>query len=166
MGLFDFFKSKPINTPPTDLPTAPSGLEWQLVDNMFYVLTPTFFKQVKSDRFRMFTADGHSQMSITNYKFSDSSANPSKADLENMILPHYKDYVEKGGYIAIDDLEATDEYICQSFKVDEETHYYLTTYVKLGGQLLFSNFIVRMMTDYDKEFWKIVHLMRTSIRPK
>lgn len=165
MGLFDFLKSKGQQSS-QNLPKPPDGFKWHLVDDIFYVYALDIYEFVKSDRFRLTVPGDISQISITNFEFSGSATKMTKEDFETNVLPIYKKYVDQGGYEPINDLEANDSYISQSFKVDNETHYCLTTGTLIKNKLIISNFLIRYNSEYDKGMRDIIKMMCKSIRPK
>lgn len=162
MGLFDFLKSKPQQ--PTYL--APDGYKQFLVDNIFYIQAPDYFEFVESDRFRLKNADETKLVSITNWAREGVTTKMTKEDLKSMILPLYKKYIEEGGFEAFNDLETENDYISQSFKVDDETQYYLTTNNIINGRLIISGIIMRTSLDYSKENRQILKEMQKSIKAK
>ena len=65
------------------------------------------------------------------------------------MLPLYDKYVDEGGYVPYDDFFINKNQISKSFKIDDETQYYLTTINTIGGRTVLSSFIIRDIGMYD-----------------
>ena len=121
-----------------------------VVDSLFRIGLPVGWGPYESDRFRAKTQDGKIQISITNWHKKDN-APMGQEELKATVLPTYKSFVEEGGYEPYDDLIVNDKYISKSFKVDDETQYYLTTTNNIDGRIIITGFIIRDIAEYDPQ---------------
>ena len=122
-----------------------------VVDSMFRIGIPVGREPYDSDHFRAKTQDDKIQSSITNWHKKDSNAPMGQEELKATVLPTYKRFVEESSYEPYDDLIANDKYISKSFKVDDETQYYLTTTNNIDGRIIISSFIIRNIAEYDPQ---------------
>lgn len=126
-------------------------LETHLVDSLYWVGIPADWTPFASDRFRAKTQDGKTQISITNWVIDSGEESVGEEQLKASVLPLYKSFVEEGGYEAYDDLIVNNNYISKSFKVDEETQYFLTMLNKKGDKVYQSSFIIRDIAEYNPQ---------------
>jgi len=160
MKLFKFFKK---NVP------AEAGIEQQqryLVDDLYYITTSSELKPVKSDRFRMETESGKVQLSISNYEFSHFVPGVSVNDITNFVLPLFKDFIENGGYIPLDNLTIEDNFVCQSFKVGQESQYILYTLNNFNNRTIVSSFMLSDFDTYKEGVKKILLYTYYKMEPK
>lgn len=157
MGLFNFKKSKKQKQEAKESTAQNKDhITTFVVDDIFQISTVSDFMKVDGDRFRLATEDGKVRLSISNYLSTDNIEDVNKEYLKELILPLYKDYQESGGYEAYDDLITENDHISQSFKVDDETQYYLTTVKKWGDQTVLTTFIMRDIDEYSEDARKIL----------
>ena len=157
MGLFNFIRSKKQKQDTKESAAQKNEhITSFVVDNLFQITTVSDFKKVDGDRFRLATEDDKVRLSISNYLSTDSIEKVNKEYLKEIILPLYKDYQENGGYEAFDDLITENDHISQSFKIDNETQYYLTTVKEWGGQTVLTTFIIRDIDEYSEDVRKIL----------
>ena len=126
-------------------------LKFHLVDDLFIIGLPVQWESFKSDRFRAKTKDERTQISITTWNLKDDIQPPFDHELKEIVLPQYEDYVNKGGYEPHDDLIINEKYISKSFKVDDETQYYLMTMNNVNGETYLTNLIIRDIGKYDPQ---------------
>jgi hypothetical protein len=146
LNMFNPFKKK-INPGDSEV-SRTFILKTHTVNGLFYIGLPVDWKPFESDRFRAKTQDGKTQISITNYRISEVHT-INKLFFEDWKLHLYDDFVTKGGYEPYDDLLANNQYISKSFKVDEETQYYLTTAKALVDSTMVTDIIIRDIGNYD-----------------
>ncbi len=151
MGLFDRFKSKKNAGGVIPFEDFTLVLKTYIVDSLFTIGLPAGWEPYPSDRFRAKTQDGKTHISITNWKFNSDNKPLDRQELEAIILPLYEKFVTEGAYEPYDDLIVNDTYISKSFKVDEETQYYLTTINKSGESFYQTGFIIRNIGDYNPQ---------------
>ena len=167
MGLFDKIR-KPKTTPEHTQGVVPFNdvtcvMKPYIVDGMLRVNIPVHWEPYESDRFRAKSKDGKTQISITNWKIADSAL-PIAEQLINMVNPLYERFVVEGGYEPHNDFIANDAYISKSFKVDEETQYYLTTMNQAHGKTIATGIIVRDIGEYDPEMRATLLIIASSIQ--
>lgn len=126
-------------------------LKTHLVDSLFWVGLPIGWEPYDSDRFRAQTQDGKTCISITNWLLDDQNTPISEERMRARVLPLYEKFVVEGGYEPYDDLFSTSNRISKSFKVDEETQYYLTVINKVNDKIYQSNFVIRDIGEYSPQ---------------
>ena len=119
-----------------------------LVDGIYSIGLPVDWKPFESDRFRAKTDDGKTQISITNYNMKLDGTCSIEEELKKLVLPQYEDFITGGGYVPYDDLIVNEKYISRSFKIDNETQYYLTTINSINGNNILTGFIIRDIDEY------------------
>lgn len=120
-----------------------------IVDGIYSIGIPVGWNVFESDRFRCKTEDEKTQMSITNWNIDNPSSNED--ELRSRVLPLYDKYVDEGGYVPYDDFFINENQISKSFKVDNETQYFLTTINAIGGKTVLSSFIIHDIGTYDPQ---------------
>lgn len=164
MGLFDIFRSKDKNDSGYQ---PPAGKKVVSVDDIYLVTVPEEWKQFESDRFRMRNADSTIQLSISNYGKQGTDEEYSIEDLKAQMLPLLENFVTEGGYESLNDLEIGKNYICQSFKVDEETQYYFYTWRNVKqSQLVISAFCIRAIGPFSQQLKDTLKATGESIMHK
>ncbi len=151
MGLFDRFKSKKNAGGVIPFEDFTLVLKTHLVDSLFTIGLPAGWEPYQSDRFRAKTQDNKTHISITTWKLNSDNKPAGRQQLEAIILPLYEKFVTEGAYEPYDDLIINDTYISKSFKVDEETQYYLTVMNKSGKNTYQTGFIIRDIGDYNPQ---------------
>jgi len=168
MGLFDKFKKgKSISdniqgvVPFEDLNLI---MKTHLVDGIYMVGLPIGWNVYESDRFRAKTEDGKTEISITNWSIDNPRSN--EEELKSSVLPLYDKFVVEGGYEPYDDFVFNDNKISKSFKVDDETQYYLTTINVIGEQNILTQFIIRDIGSYDPQMRAILAIIVSTMQFK
>jgi hypothetical protein len=160
MGLLSFLKPKKESESLT-------GFKNHLIDTIITISIPADWIPFKSDRFRTATQDGKTKMSVTNYEKQNSAQmDVNEQFLKDLKLPLYEKFKTEGGYEPYNDLESTDSYIMQSFKVDEETQYYLSTANSIKGSVVCTDIIIREIAEYDLKTRLLLLNIFKSIKPK
>jgi hypothetical protein len=126
------------------------------VDEIFWIGLPIGWEPFESDRFRAKTQDEKTKISITNWVLADESQIADGQQLKTRVLPLYEKFIVEGGYEPYDDLIANKKYISRSFKVDEETQYYLTAINNVESKQYRSDFIIRDMDKYNPQMRAIL----------
>ena len=132
---------------------------------IFAIRLPADWEPFESDRFRAKSPDESTMLSITLYGSEDSSGFINSEFFKNAQLGMYERFVIEGGDEPYDDPLITDEFISQSFKVDDETQYYLTTARKLDDQIVIANIIIRDLGAYDMRLRAVIQAIKNSITP-
>ena len=132
---------------------------------IFGISLPADWEPFESDRFRAKSQDETTLLSITLYQAEDAAAFINSDFFRDAQLGMYERFVVEGGYEPYDDLLITDEFITQSFKVDDETQYYLTTANKVDERIIITNIIIRDLGDYDMRLRAVIQAMKNSITP-
>lgn len=153
----------------------PPGVEGQaeyIVDmrphnlsGVFSVRLPAGWEPFESDRFRAKSQDEKTQVSITLFAGKDPSVPVDSVFFKDLQVGMFERFVTEGGYEPYDDLLVTDAFIAQSFKVDDETQYYLTTAHPIDGQLIIANVIIRDLSDYSIRMRAVLQAIRHSMEP-
>jgi len=133
-----------------------------LVDGIYRVGIPDSWNVYESDRFRAKTEDGRTEISITNW----SSKEPFsiEKDLKERFLRLYEQFVSEHGYEPYDDFVFNDNKISKSFKVDDETQYYLSTINVMGEQNILTQFIIRDNGNYDPQIRATLALIVSTMQ--
>jgi hypothetical protein len=131
---------------------------------IFAIRLPADWEPYESDRFRAKTRDETTQLSVTLYQ-GDASSVINSEFFRNSQMGLYRRFVTEGGYEPYDDLLVKDAFITQSFKVDEETQYYLTSAHRRGDELFLANIIIRNLSGYDTRLRAIIQAIQHSIEP-
>lgn len=120
------------------------------VDDIFEICVPDYLEEIEDDYFSMVGPEENSHLTIRNYEFSGNALKMSEEDLKRNVLPTYKKYVDEVGCEAVNDLVSNDKYISQSFKLGDETYYYLTTWSTVRDKLVVSQILLRHFDDYSE----------------
>ncbi len=159
MKLFNFFKKK--EKEPVALP----GKKVHFLYHYFTVELPSDWEPFESDRFRAKTKDESTQISIT--VFSKKGENTIDADFfKELKLKLYDLFVVEGEYEPHEDLLTEENFISKSFKVDDETQYYLTTAYNINGKTFVMDFIIRNTGDYNAEMRNTLLEIKDSVQYK
>ena len=135
------------------------------LSGVFSVRLPADWEPFESDRFRAQSQDEKTLLSVTLFAGKDPSAPINSDFFKDVQMGMFERFVTEGGYEPYDDLLVTDGFITQSFKVDDETQYYLTTARKVGEQLIIANIIIRDLADYSIRMRAIIQSIRHSMEP-
>lgn len=156
MGIFNFGKKH------RDIVT---NFKTVSVDNIYLISIPDDWYPYESDRFRTSTKDQKINFSATNYsKEVAQSDEYSNEYLESQFLPLFEKFVNEGGYVSNNDLEIRDNFIYQSFIVDDESQYYYYTSRLINNNLrVIIAFILRQEGSYKKEYADIIKKIGGSI---
>ena len=127
-----------------------------LIDGIYSIGLPVGWKSFESDRFRAKTDDGKTQISITNWNMKLDGTCSIEEELRKLVLPQYEDFVTGGGYMPYDDLIVNEKYISRSFKIDNETQYYLTTINSINENNILTGFIIRDIDEYRPQMRAIL----------
>ncbi len=142
MGLFDIFKSKNDNQQKELTKTL-------AIDNIYLLTIPSDWTPYESDRFRTINNTKTVNFSITNYGKELDKNNPfTLEELKQETFALFERFVNEGGYEAINDREANNNYVYQAFKVDDEIQYYYYTSREALGQSIRIVFILKETGDY------------------
>jgi len=166
MSIFDKFrKQKKVsdNNQNIQITNANDGFKVHAVDGILKIELPEYWESFESDRFRAKSSDGKTQISITNFGM-DIKQSLGETLLKNITLPLYERFVAEGGFEPHDDLIVNDRFISKSFKVDEETQYYLTAINMIGGKVIQTAIIVRDIGEYNLELRKILLSIAETIQ--
>jgi hypothetical protein len=126
-----------------------------LIDDMFIVKLPINWLPYASDKFRAKTKDNKTQISIVNYAKEGTECIDSQF-FKNLKLELYDRYVSEGKYEPYDDLIVNNDFISKSFKVDKETHYYLTKAYNVDDNTIITEFIMRDIGNYNVQMRTIL----------
>ncbi|MCF6360537.1 MAG: hypothetical protein L3J29_07220 [Cyclobacteriaceae bacterium] len=146
MGIFSMFNKNKNKETSTNSET---NFKEHLIDNFFIVKLPIDWIPYKSDRFRAKTKNGKLQMSIINYANQTGEIEVNSDFFKELKIDLYAKFVTEGGYEPYDDLIVTNDFISKSFKVDDETQYYLTTARNVNGRGIITEIIIREFDDYS-----------------
>ena len=160
MGLFDIFKNR-------EHESSEYSFKMVLVDELLLIEIPTDWMEYESDRFRTINKSKSINFSMSNFgKELDESSRFSLNELKSEINSLFVRFEKEGGYIPINDKEATDNFVYQSFKVDDETQYYFYTYRETENQLIRTTLILREIGDYKISSKNLLLKIGLSIRIK
>lgn len=155
--------------PLLEIPKPNGGTRYELdmrphdLYGMFTIHLPADWEPFESDRFRAKTADGATQVSIMLYAQNGA---PEVLDADFFLhtgMGMYRRFVHEGGYEPYNDLSVTDHFICHSFKVDDETQYYLTTAGEHNGQTVMANIIIRDVGEYNPKLRAVIQAICNGI---
>ncbi|MBL4746156.1 MAG: hypothetical protein JKY08_07285 [Flavobacteriaceae bacterium] len=163
MGIFSFFnknKSKEVSEP------SKSTFKEHLIDDFLIVTLPIDWIPYESDRFRARTTNEKLQMSIINYGNQTGERIVNAAFFKELKLELYERFVTEGEYEPYEDLIVTNNFITKSFKVDDETQYYLTTARNVNGRLIITDIIIRELDDYSTDMSLLIQEISNSMQLK
>jgi len=166
MGLFDRFK-KGKNTSNNTQGIVPFDnlnliMKTHVVDGLYRVSIPNNWNVYESDRFRAKTEDGKTEISITNWNSKEPLS--IEKDLKERFLRLYEQFVSEHGYEPYNDYVFNDNKISKSFKVDDETQYYLSTINIVGEQSILTQFIIRDIGNYDPQMRATLALVVSTMQ--
>ena len=153
MGLFDKFKKgkKASDNVQGAVPFDDLNLAMKTysLEGLYRIGIPVGWNVYESDRFRARTEDGKTEISITNWNSKEPLS--IEKDLKERFLQLYEQFVSEHGYEPYEDFVFNDNKISKSFKVDDETQYYLSTINVVGEQNILTQFIIRDIGNYDPQ---------------
>ncbi|SHN56478.1 hypothetical protein [Desulfovibrio litoralis] len=129
------------------------------------IALPVEWVPFESDRFRAKNADGSVLVSVSVFSISpEQAASFSSSDYIQDQRGLFQRFVDEGGYEPYDDFHAEDTFVMQSFKVDEETQYYLHMLLQ-ADELYLINIIIRNVGDYSLKMRTTIQAIKMSIAP-
>ena len=126
------------------------ALQHRDVEGLYRIALPVDWEPYESDRFRTKSRDGKTLLSITIWKVSDDLA-ITEQYIRDCMTSNFQDFVTEGGYEPYNDFISNDRYVSKSFKVDNETQYYLHVFHVTGFGKFRSGFIIRDIGDYNPQ---------------
>lgn len=163
MGIFSMFNKNKDKETSTNSET---NFKEHLIDNFFIVKLPNDWIPYKSDRFRAKTKNGKLQMSIINYANQTGEIEVNSDFFKELKIDLYAKFVTEGEYEPYDDLIVTNDFISKSFKVDDETQYYLTTAKNVNGRSIITDIIIREFDDYSTNMTSLLQEISNSMKLK
>ncbi len=173
MGIFDFFKNKKEDSDQPKNKELKSNikeveldikLKPYLLDDMIQIMLPIEWTPFESDRFRARHENGKSILSIKNFRRPIDGIKIDTNYFKDLKLELFEKFVTEGGYEAYDDLTVKDDFISKSFKVDEETQYYLTTANASNGYIYLTEIIVRDINQYSTEMRALTMVIKDTLK--
>ncbi len=159
MGLFNFNKKKK---------SSDVSMKTMMIDNSYFIAIPEDWQHYKSDRFRTRSKDKKIDFSITNYGKQISVPDDYGIEsLKKQFLPLFNKFINEGGYISNNDQEIGEDFIYQSFKMDNENQYYYYTSRVIRNDLrVLIAFIIRQDGEYKTDYKTLIRKIGKSITLK
>lgn len=160
MGIFSIFRKNKTKETPEN---SKSNFIEHLIDDCFIVKLPTDWIPYQSDRFRAKTKNEKLQISIINYANQTGEIEVNTDFFKELKIDLYQKFVTEGGYEPYEDLSVTNNFISKSFKVDDETQYYLTTARNVNGRTIITDIIIRDFNDYSTTMTSLLQEISNSM---
>ena len=158
MGLFDLFKKK--KEEETVLKSVTYKRYW--LDAVSTISLPENWEIFNTERFFAKSPNGNADLTVINYD-EHLKVEISKKFFEDLKLDFYQEY-EQEGFTAVDEAEATDSYICKTFRSENEVQYHFTTALKSDGRVIVTELLLRDTEPYSYQMRDFVNRVGQSIQ--
>ena len=158
MGLFDLFKKKKAEE--TVLKSVAYKRYW--LDAVSTISLPENWEIFNTERFFAKSPNGNADLTVINYD-EHLKVEISKKFFEDLKLDFYQEY-EQEGFTAVDEAEATDSYICKTFRSENEVQYHFTTALKSDERVIVTELLLRDTEPYSYQMRDFVNRVGQSIQ--
>jgi len=138
-------------------------LQYQEVEGLYRIALPADWEPYESDRFRTKSKDGKTLLSITVWRIKDEEP-ITEQYIRDCMTSIFEGFVTEGGYIPYNDFISNDKYVSKSFKVDNETQYYLHVFHTTEFGKFRSGLIIRDIGDYNPQMRATLQVIVSTIQ--